>query len=273
MWCTFTPSTVSPGLYRSKRTPPQLGSEHGMGSSGFRLSYADNVGVLARCEKMHFSSSRTPHCFCKESRSRCARHIPWQRMRGCGVTRTRKADSLFSRADGLSAPSHWRSRSGQGSREAPGRVRFAPSRQMSIWIDRVRTKMRCLLPRQSRADFPSVSLQLVDPSEWKLAAYGGFWREENVIVLEARSILYALRYAESNYPPGRLLILPDNLALVLALCKGRSQLLHCFQFMRRIFASGFRVGIVLSFRWIPSVVSLTVLMTRANPFFMSLHSA
>ena len=73
-----------------------------------------------------------------------------------------------------------------------------------------------LARRESRADFPEVSLQLLDPSEWKLAAYGGFFREENVI-LEARSILHAVRYAESNSPLGLFLILSDNLALELSL--------------------------------------------------------
>ena len=72
-------------------------------------------------------------------------------------------------------------------------------------------------------DFPEVSLQILDPTERTLAAYGGFFREEYTIVVEARSILYAVRCAESNYPPGRLLILSDNLALVLLLCKGRSK--------------------------------------------------
>ena len=63
------------------------------------------------------------------------------------------------------------------------------------------------------------ALQLLDPTEWRLAAYGGFFREEHIVVLEARTILYAVRFAESSYPPVRLLILSDNLALVLALCK------------------------------------------------------
>ena len=53
-----------------------------------------------------------------------------------------------------------------------------------------------LARRQSRADFPEVPLQRLDPSEWK-PAYGGFFREGNIIVLEARSILY--RCAESSY--------------------------------------------------------------------------
>ena len=77
-----------------------------------------------------------------------------------------------------------------------------------------------LARRESRSDFPEVSLQLLDPSEWKMAAFGGFFREENITILEARSILYAVRFAERRYPPGRLLI-SDNLALVPALCKGR----------------------------------------------------
>ena len=90
-----------------------------------------------------------------------------------------------------------------------------------------------LARRESPADFPEVSLQLLDPTE-------------------ARSILYVVRYAESNYPPGRLLIHSDTLALVLALCKGRSTFFTLLSVSRRIFASGFRGGFVISFRWIPS---------------------
>ena len=50
-----------------------------------------------------------------------------------------------------------------------------------------------LARRESRADFPDMSLQLLDPSEWSLGACGGLFREENIIALEARSILYAVR--------------------------------------------------------------------------------
>ena len=49
-----------------------------------------------------------------------------------------------------------------------------------------------------------------------------------------------------------LLILSDNLALVLALCKGRPRHFTLLSVIRRIFAYGFRSGLVLSFRWIPS---------------------
>ena len=82
---------------------------------------------------------------------------------------------------------------------------------------------------ESRADFPEVSLQLLDPSEWKLAAFGGFFRKENITIIEVLSILHAVRHAENRCPPVRFLIISDNLALLLALFKGRSNNLHCFQ--------------------------------------------
>ena len=136
-----------------------------------------------------------------------------------------------------------------------------------------------LARRDGRADFPEALLQLLDPSEWTLAAYGGFFREENIIVLEARVLMYAVRYAESNYSTGRLLILFDSLALVLALCKGRSTFFKvAFSVMRRIFASGFGAGFCLIVQ--PSVLNysdkrsrffdrdyhvLAQLLTRSSP--------
>ena len=39
-------------------TPPLLGSKHGMGSDGFRWSYADNFGILAlgaNCTDIHLA--------------------------------------------------------------------------------------------------------------------------------------------------------------------------------------------------------------------------
>ena len=88
------------------------------------------------------------------------------------------------------------SRSGPSSREAtdpsgPGRVRFAPSAS-------------------------------------ELVACGALFREENIGVLEARSILYAVRCAERN-PLERFLILSDSFALAPALCKGRQNNSHCFE--------------------------------------------
>ena len=79
-----------------------------------------------------------------------------------------------------------------------------------------------------------------------------FFREENIVVLEARFIWCAVRNAESRCPSARLLILSDALALVRALCKGRSNKFTLLSVMRRIFASCVRAGFVLSFRRILS---------------------
>ena len=53
---------------------------------------------------------------------------------------------------------------GQGPREAP-------SRRMSFWSRSCSDEDEVsLAQRESRADFPEVPLQLLDPSQWKLAA-------------------------------------------------------------------------------------------------------
>ena len=72
----------------------------------------------------------------------------------------------------------------------PGRVRFVP------FAPDVGLFEASVARRESRADFSELSLHLLDLSKWILAACGGFFREENIIVLEARSILYAVRYAK-----------------------------------------------------------------------------
>ena len=96
------------------------------------------------------------------------------------------------------------SRNGQGSREAPspsvpGPMRFAPMRQMSIWKVRVRMSMKCLLP-EGRVARTSLTFRchfwIPRNGDWRRTMV--FFREKNIIVLEARSILYAVRYAENN---------------------------------------------------------------------------
>ena len=116
-----------------------------------------------------------------------------------------------------------------------------------------------LARRESRADFLEVSLQLLGSLGVEIGGLRWFFREENIIILEARSILYAVQYAESKYPPGRLLILSDNLALVLALCKAQkthSQTLKTFYIAfshASYLCVWFLGGFLSSFRWmIPS---------------------
>ena len=158
---------------------------------------------------------------------------------------------------------------------APGRLRFGLSLQRPVSECLSSEEDEVSIARQeSRADFPEVSLQLLDPSEWILTAYGGFFHVECIIILQARSILDAVRYAESKCPPGRLLVLSDNVALLLAICKGRSKHFTLLSVMRRIFASGFWAKLVLSCWWIPSGLNYSERggrffdcdLTRANHF-------
>ena len=154
------------------------------------------------------------------------------RRRGCSRSRFVK--------DVASWPRNWDvSRNERGSREAPdpfapGRVRSGVSLQRLVRQSQVPWKTRCRLPGQSRADFPEVSLQLLDLSALELVAFGGFFRQEKHTLLEARSIRYAVRHADSTCPPGRLLILSDNLAPVLSLCKGRPNNFTLLPVTRRI---------------------------------------
>ena len=100
---------------------------------------------------------------------------------------------------------------------------------------------------------------------WKLSACGGFFREENMIVLEARSILFAVRYSESKYPPGRLPTLSDTCAGFGARNKFHIAFSHasdlCVWFLgaSELNCSG-------------DFVSLNVIMTRANHFFKFMRS-
>ena len=124
------------------------------------------------------------------------------------------------------------SRSGQGSRGVPGASTFHRARRNLARSDRTPD---VVLPNGQSVGQTSMRcrFQLLDRSKWKLSAYGGFFRKENIIDLEARSILHAVQHAEGRCPPGRLLILSDNLALVLALCKGRSNFL-CIAFSHAV---------------------------------------
>ena len=121
----------------------------------------------------------------------------------------------------------WRRRwvepqSGQGSRELqvhPCQVARASLHRTSVRFGVFKFGRRCdgaCLERESRG-LPGSMSATSGSSEWKLTAYGGSFREDNIIVLEARALLCAVRRAEIRYPPGRLLIFSDNHALFAAL--------------------------------------------------------
>ena len=216
--CTLAGSADS-HLYicRDHSTPPLLGSKHGMGSCGFRWS---SCGVLARgtdCTNVHFArliaSVKKAGLDVHDTSlaSGCADVLDYvvsQANSNCSGTRTRIA----------------RTRSIARTVSSRRRISFlALSNRVALSILDASFMFARIWYQWSHGQlFPQVSLQRLDSTMWRLAACGGFCEENSV--LETRYILYAVRYAESRYPPGRLLILSDNFALVLALCKGRSGL-------------------------------------------------
>ena len=132
--------------------------------------------------------------------------------------------------------------------------------------------------RERRADFLEVSLELLVPATWKLVAPGGFFEDENLLILEVRSLLYGVRYAENKFSPGRLLIRSGILALVLAPCKGGSRqfILRCFpsrvESLQLVSVQGLS-HLTGGYRRSWEAVSVTMIMTRTNPSFVYSRTA
>ena len=106
------------------------------------------------------------------------------------------------------------------------------------------------------AGFPEISRHVLEPSQWTLVRHGA-WRDkdETIIIYECRCLLYAVRHACFHLKPSRIVFILDNLGLVLALAKGRSSSFALLSVIRKVYASAFRSGHVLCFRWVPSEVN------------------
>ena len=119
------------------------------------------------------------------------------------------------------------SQSGQDSREVPsrsvpGRVRSAPSWRTSFWSVHVRTRMRSLL-LEGRVVRTSLRFRYNSwfrrNGEWRRAVVSAAGKTSTNSKHVPSCVLFALQKIVIR---GRLLILSDNLALVLALCTGPS---------------------------------------------------
>ena len=74
----------------------------------------------------------------------------------------------------------------------PGHVRFAPSHQKSNWNGSGSDEDEVSLARTVARTSRKCRCNFWNPlSEWKLVAHGALFGNENIKVLEARSILYA----------------------------------------------------------------------------------
>ena len=122
---TLARSADSPLIVcREHSTPPLLGSIHGMGSVGFRWSYADNLGVLARganstdvhlarliagVQKAGLDVSCTYPC---QRKCRCSRWRSVSSQRILQLSGQTHITYSLCRTDGLFAPSYQRSVNG-----------------------------------------------------------------------------------------------------------------------------------------------------------------
>ena len=108
----------------------------------------------------------------------------------------------------------------EGCRELASEVgRFSEQTRFKRTSKSIRARSRHFIPSLLEVGFVSSSSdEDARNGDWR--GYRAFFREENIMTLEARSILYAVRYAESCCPPGRLPILS---------AKDAQTNLHCFQ--------------------------------------------
>ncbi|CAK0879112.1 unnamed protein product [Prorocentrum cordatum] len=104
------------------------------------------------------------------------------------------------------------------------------------------------------ADVPEVPWQLLRGSAWKTVRKGVWGLSEGILVLEARALVKAIRrLARARHGSCiRQLFLCDNMAVVLAFVRSRSQDFKLLVQIRRFNAYALALGIAPYFRWIPS---------------------
>ena len=103
-------------------------------------------------------------------------------------------------------------------------------------------------------DFPEIPAKYMDRSQWYLLWRSKMRFKEPVHLIEARSILGAVRHrARDPSKHGKhIVVLNDNMSVVLAMQKGRCSNYGLLRILRRTAAHCFAAGIRLRVRWLPS---------------------
>ena len=104
------------------------------------------------------------------------------------------------------------------------------------------------------ADFPEVISEHLGGSDWHLLWNTKIHHKELVHLIEARSVLAAVKHRarDSTRHGKRILIFNDNMGVVLSVQKGRSCSYGLLRLIRRIAAHCLASGIRLCVRWVPS---------------------
>lgn len=103
-------------------------------------------------------------------------------------------------------------------------------------------------------DFPEVPLSLLAAERWRVAKFDTWSSEDNILLREARALLYALkRVGRSRKAIGkRILLLVDNMSVCLAFARFRGHHVNMLVIIRKLAAWCLCRRICPSIRWIPS---------------------
>ena len=110
-------------------------------------------------------------------------------------------------------------------------------------------------PRPRReTDFGEVDPRLLYESDWQLVFRGARARRENILRLEARSVLWVARHIARQLSGRRLrhLILCDNQPAVYAFGKWRAHSKHVYASVWSLAALSLALNASFCIRWVPS---------------------
>ena len=141
--------------------------------------------------------------------------------------------------------------------------RFIPAREHALQGSDVFEDVHTVLPEVEGEvlgdvdlidDFPEIPAKYMDRSLWYLLWRSRMRFREPVHLIEARSILGAVRHrARDSEKHGKhVVVLNDNMSVVLAMQKGRCSNYGLLRILRRTAAHCFAAGIRLHVRWLPS---------------------
>ena len=114
-------------------------------------------------------------------------------------------------------------------------------------------------------NFPEVPREILETSCWNLLWNTPMHFKEPVHLIEARSVLGAVKHMARDFSKHgkRILILNDNMGVVLAVQKGRCTSYALLRIVRRMSAHLLAAGIRCSIRWVPSEYNVADLPSRA----------
>ena len=149
----------------------------------------------------------------------------------------------------------WRFRRGDGAKVAPRSRALDTS---AVFSDPITVKRditgEVFGELEEVPNFPEVDRGVLDPNRWRLLWRSPILHKEPVHIIEARSILGAVKHrSRDHHAHGtRILVLNDNMGVVLACQKGRCSNYSLLRIIRRISAHALAAGLRVYVRWIPS---------------------